>query len=631
MPAAPKPGQSKGANTRPPESKRITRSQSSLGNYQPEYPVPQGPDETQSTPPAKSTSEKLLTTLSGTAKTEPAKTPPTLTSLHKIAKMIEQIITKYNPPGQVKQALTEVLETAKKAAEEDRGAGIHVPLSAVKILHKRFKADLLYVHDSLGTKIAEMKASQQKLLSSTESLNKSSANLNTVTKELESKLVKVNDATDKIANSATSYRDMLMAKPANPFQSNADPKILNDRDRRVRQIMVAYSTAEDNATLNTNLLELKDKANRLITEMEDHTRPETVRIESVTRTRDGSLLLLLNSKEAADWIREPDVKDRFLDKFAIGACIRDRKFNVMLRWVPITYDPTSSVHQREVEEVNGLPDHSIQKARWIKPIVRRRTGQTRAHAVITLTTADAANRVIRGGLEICGARARAEKTKQEPLQCLKCRGWEHKAQNCEAQSETCGTCGENHRTDSCKNKGNLYCASCKTNAHASWDRTCPEFLRRCATYNDRYPENDMVYFPTEQDWTLTTRPSRIPPEERFPQHFAVNSLPAAVHKPRRPVARPPPSRTPVRTDPSQAQAQQHPKRQQQGTDDPVSRFMNRTGSNLVPLGRGREEGELSDMAEIDSLLEHSDAAIVEDDLDWRAEPPPGAWYDHPTN
>lgn len=567
MPAAPKAGQGQGANTRPPESKRITRSQSSQGNYRPEYPALQGPAETLSTPSAKPTSEKLLTTPSGAARTAPAKNLPTLMSLHKITKMIEQIITKYNPPGQVKQALTEVLEMVKKAAEEDSGAGLHIPLNAVKILHERFKADLIHIHDSLGTKIAEMKASQQKLLLSTESLNKSSANLNTVTKELESKLVKVNDATDKITNSATSYCDMLMAKPVNHLQSTTDPKVLNDRDRRVRQIMVAYSMAEDNATLNTNLLELKDKANRLITEMEDPTRPETVRIESVTRTRDGSLLLLLNSKEAADWIREPDVEDRFLDKFAISACIRDRKFNVMLRWVPITYDPTSSVHQREVEEVNGLLDHSIQKARWIKPIVRRRIGQTRAHAVITLTTADAANRVIRDGLEICGARARAEKTKQEPLQCLKCRGWEHKAQNCEVQSETCGTCGENHWTDSCKNKGNLYCASCKTNVHASWDRTCPEFLRRCATYNERYPENDMVYFPMEQDWTLTTRPSRIPPEERFPQHFAVNSLPAAVHKPRRPVARPSTSRTPVRNDPSQAQARQHPKRHHHGTDD----------------------------------------------------------------
>jgi hypothetical protein len=81
--------------------------------------------------------------------------------------------------------------------------------------------------------------------------------------------------------------------------------VLNDLERKAKQILIAYNAAEDNATLNTSLLDLKDKANRIAAEMEDPTRPETVKIKSVTRTHDGSLLLLLNSKEAADWLKEP--------------------------------------------------------------------------------------------------------------------------------------------------------------------------------------------------------------------------------------------------------------------------------------------------------------------------------------
>ena len=37
----------------------------------------------------------------------------------------------------------------------------------------------------------------------------------------------------------------------------------------------------------------------------------------------------------------------------------------------------------------------------------------------------------------------------------------------------------------------------------------------------------MVYFPTDEDWTLTSKPDRILLEERFPPHYAVNSLPTA--------------------------------------------------------------------------------------------------------
>ncbi|KAF8503816.1 hypothetical protein F5888DRAFT_1596113, partial [Russula emetica] len=91
------------------------------------------------------------------------------------------------------------------------------------------------------------------------------------------------------------------------------------------------------------------------------------RVDNVTRTHDGSLLLLLNSKEAADWLRSPDNEDKFMDKFAIGAYIRDRSFNVLLKWVSIMFDPGNRAHHREVEEANSLSDHSIQKIRWIKP------------------------------------------------------------------------------------------------------------------------------------------------------------------------------------------------------------------------------------------------------------------------
>jgi hypothetical protein len=40
----------------------------------------------------------------------------------------------------------------------------------------------------------------------------------------------------------------------------------------------------------------------------------------------------------------------------------------------------------------------------------------------------------------------------------------------------------------------------------------------------------MVYFPTDEDWTLTIRPDRIPIEEHFPQQFTVNSLPITNRK-----------------------------------------------------------------------------------------------------
>ena len=43
--------------------------------------------------------------------------------------------------------------------------------------------------------------------------------------------------------------------------------------------------------------------------------------------------------------------------------------------------------------------------------------------------------------------------------------------------------------------------------------------------DERNPENNMPFFPTEQEWSQVVRPSRINMDERFPDKYAVNSLP----------------------------------------------------------------------------------------------------------
>ena len=43
--------------------------------------------------------------------------------------------------------------------------------------------------------------------------------------------------------------------------------------------------------------------------------------------------------------------------------------------------------------------------------------------------------------------------------------------------------------------------------------------------DERNPENHMLYFPTEQDWSQTLQPDRITFDEHFPGRYTVNSLP----------------------------------------------------------------------------------------------------------
>ena len=134
----------------------------------------------------------------------------------------------------------------------------------------------------------------------------------------------------------------------------------------------------------------------------------------------------LNLKEAALWLKEPDVKMNFLKEFSNGASFKDRSFNIMVKWVPITFDLGNRTHHREIKEVNDLTEHLISCTCWIKPKRRSHEGQTHVHLILTLNEAETANCIICSGIDICRVKTKAERTKHEPIQCLKCRGWEHK-------------------------------------------------------------------------------------------------------------------------------------------------------------------------------------------------------------
>jgi len=148
-----------------------------------------------------------------------------------------------------------------------------------------------------------------------------------------------------------------------------------------------------------------------------------------------------------------------------------------------------------------------------------------AFAILTVTSAEHANILIRDGLNICEARVRPTKQKVEPVQCMKCRNWGHFAGDCLASEDTCSTCRGKHCTNTCQNRRTLWCITCKSADHASWDRNCPKFSRCCYKMDKRNPKNNMPYFPTEQEWSQMVRPNRINMDERFPGMYAVNSLP----------------------------------------------------------------------------------------------------------
>jgi len=202
MPDPPKHGQGKGTNTRPPSNAGMT-TRSQTKSLQPSpSPSHQGSAKPASCIATDPSPVRTLTIGSGPTN---ADSPKSNAALTRITSLVSQILVKFNPPGQIRQALTEVLEVAKKAAEEETSTVDPEHIHSVKSLHESIKADLSGIQASLDTKLSDLQQNQVKLLKATESLGAITVNLQSSTKDLESRVGKVTDTTDRIANTTQSY------------------------------------------------------------------------------------------------------------------------------------------------------------------------------------------------------------------------------------------------------------------------------------------------------------------------------------------------------------------------------------------------------------------------------------------
>ena len=470
-------------------------------------------------------------------------------TLSVLIRTLTQIIQRYSTttPQPLIKTLTNLTVLMHEANAPDLQVAPTMEILTQK-LGERIDRSLKEEMGKMSTLITSSLADQQKALSPPESMNDAISTLKQVASDMSKTLNEATTATTQISDTARSYKQALLQTNNQPSQlqgnatrslntsSEDNTGLLLGIDKKARQVLVDSAKGEDNYW---NIYEIKEKAEAALANMTP-APPEGTSIQEAIKLRNGSMILQFTTKEAAEWLRTPANEATFTKKFDPGATIRERVHPIMVPRIPITFDPNNAAHLREAEEVNRLPNGTIKKARWIKPEYRRMPGQACTHAIFTITSVAAANILLKDGIYIDNARTFPKKLKFEPKQCMKCRKWGHFAANCRAETDTCGTCGGQHRTSECT-ADKKYCVSCRTDAHSSWDRNCPEFIRKCVEYNNFHPENNLIYFPTDEDWTMTARPHRIPLTDKFPPHFNVGSLPppnrTARQLPTRPIGK----------------------------------------------------------------------------------------------
>ena len=288
-----------------------------------------------------------------------------------------------------------------------------------------------------------------------------------------------------------SYASVLVNAPA-----HANPRVAAREGIKARQFLIEGIRNSKLSHLDT--IQLKTELNKFLSDLDCGQG----KIRSITSSRGGGTVIEADNDETAGWLSKEDNQRRICDLIGANAEFRTRTFNIIAFNVPLAINPELLSHRTEICEANDMDSTIITSARWAKAPDRRAPNQRTAHLLLSLNSVDAANRAITNGLSICNKRCHVERAKREPTRCLKCQGWNHFAKECTVEKDTCDNCAGPHRTSNCLTTEKK-CASCKSNDHASWSRSCPTFLKKLDEFNIRNPDNSLQYFPTADSWTWT--------------------------------------------------------------------------------------------------------------------------------
>ena len=455
----------------------------------------------------------------------------------------------------------------------------------------------------LSSVIESSLADQKELQNSSKRIEESTAAISKALEEVDKNLAAVSDSSSKLTNMMSSYKDALLTTPKStqqpptgrPADAN-DPRIIRDQNRKACQVLVDIYNKD---AVNRSLEELKSSFNTLIGE--EPTEPlSDVNVQHIMKLRNGGLILQFETKEAAEWFKQPDILSSILPRIDSSATIKNRTYQILVPRVPVTFEADREDSLRELEEQNSMKDGILLKARWIKPTYRRSLGQRYAHLALTVSSPGEANIIIRDGIYICGTKAYPRKLKTEPKQCMKCRKWGHFAAECLEEKDACGNCGEDHHTKDCPDKNRRYCVSCKNGTHASWDRNCPEFKRRVEKMDENHPENMLMYFPTDEDWTTQVCPTKFDFDTKFPAKYEVASLPQPASNERQ---------LPTR---QVANKKKGPKLVQYNSKGPLDNFITSTASKPHKYQKRLSEEELFESLSDEEITRQLDVAFSEE-------------------
>jgi len=227
--------------------------------------------------------------------------------------------------------------------------------------------------------------------------------------------------------SHTPYRDALLMEMTKSPTTRAAPGTSSqcmDWTRvnaaiKERQILLDIEPGHNIFNDNTPDGEMAQALQKVLMNMQGPKGP-SLQLKAITCIWNSGFVAEMASAEAAGWVRDPIRKLILTESLGGNVQVKDRMYNLLIPFVPITTRTDNKATLRNIERTNNIPTNSIIQMKWIKDPHWHKVNQRVAHMLMSLNTPQAANKLIEQGLYHDHGRLCPQKDKKEPIQCLKC-------------------------------------------------------------------------------------------------------------------------------------------------------------------------------------------------------------------
>ncbi|CUA67582.1 putative RNA-directed DNA polymerase from transposon BS [Rhizoctonia solani] len=151
--------------------------------------------------------------------------------------------------------------------------------------------------------------------------------------------------------------------------------------------------------------------------------------KAAIRLAKGGVRYELGDRTQAALLSDARIAAEFEKGFG-GASCRGQGATILLQCAPVDYDPEDPAAIVRFEEENLLQRGDVLSMTWCKPVHKRKPDQTVAVLRLEMRLHDLADRLITEGGQLQYTPVLFRKASQEPMRCLRCQKYGHKAVKC---------------------------------------------------------------------------------------------------------------------------------------------------------------------------------------------------------